>query len=255
MIYRFLLVALLIVGATSCKNEKAETGSVKSPSDQPEIKISPIEHATFVMEWDGTTFYVDPTGGGMTYKDFPLADYVLVTDIHGDHMDVPTLKYVVAEEAELIAPSDVLKKVGNSVTRSIEINNGESIDKGDFTITAIPMYNLTEDRLKFHTKGRGNGYVIEKDGYRVYISGDTEDIPEMRNLKNIDIAFLCMNLPYTMDISQAVDAVNDFQPKKVIPYHYRGTDGFQDVEAFKAKVEDQDYNTEVELMKWYPNKD
>ncbi|MGB5983093.1 MAG: MBL fold metallo-hydrolase [Nonlabens sp.] len=227
----------------------------KTENEQPEMKITPIEHATFVMEWDGTTFYIDPTGGGEAFEDFPKADYVLVTDIHGDHMDPPTLKNVVVEKAELIAPAAVLEKLDGAITSSHELNNGKSIEIGGFTITAIPMYNLTEGRLKYHPKGRGNGYVIEKDGYRVYISGDTEDIPEMRDLKNIDVAFLCMNLPYTMDVSQAVDAVNEFQPKKVYPYHYRGTDGFQDVGAFKTKVENQDYGTQVELSHWYPDRE
>lgn len=132
------------------------------------------------------------------------------------------------------------------------MNNGEEATKNGLKITAIPMYNITEGRLDKHVKGRGNGYVLEKDGYRVYISGDTEGIPEMRNLENIDKAFVCMNLPYTMDVEQAADAVVEFAPKEVIPYHYRGTNGLSDVEKFKTIVNETNPEIKVTLMEWYP---
>jgi L-ascorbate metabolism protein UlaG (beta-lactamase superfamily) len=113
------------------------------------------------------------------------------------------------------------------------------------------MYNLTPEKLQFHPKGRGNGYLIEKENFRVYIAGDTEDIVEMRNLKNIDIAFLPMNLPWTMDIKQAVSAVLEFKPKKVYPYHYRGEKGFSDINKFKELVEKENKDIEVILVNWY----
>jgi L-ascorbate metabolism protein UlaG (beta-lactamase superfamily) len=113
-------------------------------------------------------------------------------------------------------------------------------------IEAVPMYNLTAARLRFHNKGRGNGYVMTFGGKRVYVSGDTEDIPEMRALKNIDAAFVCMNLPYTMAPEQAADAVREFKPKVVYPYHYRGSDTAQ----FKKLVGGA---SEVRLRDWYKN--
>ena len=113
------------------------------------------------------------------------------------------------------------------------------------------MYNLREEALKFHTKGRGNGYVLAINNERIYISGDTEDIPEMRNLKNIDKAFVCMNLPYTMTVKSAASAVLDFKPKTVFPYHYRGTDGLSDVNLFKTIVNDSIKSIKVELLNWY----
>ena len=119
---------------------------------------------------------------------------------------------------------------------------------GGINIEAMPMYNLPEAADAFHTKGRGNGYVLTIGGKRVYISGDTEDIPEMRALKNIDIAFVCMNLPYTMDVNQAALGVVAFKPKVVYPYHYRG----QDVNIFKKLVNEADKNIEVKLVNWYP---
>ena len=114
------------------------------------------------------------------------------------------------------------------------------------------MYNLGAEAQKFHPQGRGNGYLLEADGKRIYISGDTEDIPEMRALKDIDLAFICMNLPYTMTVDQAVDAVLEFKPKKVYPYHYRGSEGFSDVDRFKKEVEDKNPNIQVEVLNWYP---
>ena len=113
------------------------------------------------------------------------------------------------------------------------------------------MYNLPESPSSMHTKGRGNGYLIEAGNKRIYISGDTEDIPEMRNLKNIDVAFVCMNLPYTMDIKQAAGAVLAFKPKIVYPYHYRGKDGLSDVQEFKRMVISANKMIDVRLLKWY----
>jgi len=114
------------------------------------------------------------------------------------------------------------------------------------------MYNLREEALKFHTKGRGNGYVLTINKERIYFSGDTEDIPEMRNLKNIDKAFVCMNLPYTMTVENAADAVLEFKPKEVYPYHYRGTGGLSDVEKFKQIVAEKNKAIKVVQLDWYP---
>jgi L-ascorbate metabolism protein UlaG (beta-lactamase superfamily) len=116
------------------------------------------------------------------------------------------------------------------------------------------MYNLPESPTSKHTKGRGNGYILNIGGKLIYISGDTQGIPEMRSLKNIDIAFICMNLPYTMDIKEAADAVLEFKPIIVYPYHYRGKDGLSDVNAFKSLVEAGNKNIEVRLRNWYPAK-
>jgi L-ascorbate metabolism protein UlaG (beta-lactamase superfamily) len=112
---------------------------------------------------------------------------------------------------------------------------------------AVPMYNLPNDGAR-HTKGWGNGYVVTMGEKRIYISGDTEDIPEMRQLENIDIAFVCMNLPYTMDIYQAASGVLDFEPKVIYPYHHRG----QDIERFKEVVDWEGKDIDVRLKNWYP---
>jgi L-ascorbate metabolism protein UlaG (beta-lactamase superfamily) len=132
-------------------------------------------------------------------------------------------------------------------------NNEQTLQSG-ISILAIPMYNLPESSTAMHTKGRGNGYVLTIGGKRIYISGDTQGIPEMRSLKNIDIAFICMNLPYTMDIKEAADAVLAFQPRIVYPYHYRGKDGLSDVNGFKSLVQAGNKNIDVRLRNWYPGK-
>ena len=132
------------------------------------------------------------------------------------------------------------------------MNNGEKLEKSGFQIEAIAAYNIPESDKAFHTKGRGNGYVLEKGGTRIYISGDSSGTPEMRNLKNIDIAFVCMNLPYTMGVEEAAGAVLAFKPKQVYPYHYRTPDGFSDVAKFKALVNASNPNIEVVQLDWYP---
>ena len=131
------------------------------------------------------------------------------------------------------------------------LNNGKSTFQSGIAITAVAMYNLPETEDSKHSKGRGNGYLLEFGGKRVYISGDTEDIAEMRSLKNIDVAFVCMNLPYTMDINQAASAVLEFKPKIVYPYHYRGKDGLSDTDTFKKLVKEGDAALEVRLRNWY----
>ena len=128
--------------------------------------------------------------------------------------------------------------------KATAIGNGETTTVGEIGIEAVPAYNTTEERLKYHPKGRDNGYVLTIDGKRIYIAGDTEDIPEMRALKDIYVAFVPMNLPYTMDTDQAASAVSEFKPVYAYPYHYKGSDP----QAFAAKVSD---GTEVVMGPWY----
>lgn len=218
-------------------------------SDKGDITVIPLQHATFVLKWSGKTVFVDPTGGADAFKEHGKADLILVTDIHGDHHDQKTLSAVRSKESMVVVPAAVAEKMGAEKEGVKILANGEKASCGEIGIEAIPMYNLTEERKKNHTKGRGNGYVLTMGGKRIYISGDTEDIPEMRGLKDIDAAFVCMNLPYTMDVEHAADAVLAFKPKIVYPYHYRGKE-MSDVEKFKSLVA-KDKGIEVRLLKWY----
>jgi L-ascorbate metabolism protein UlaG (beta-lactamase superfamily) len=217
------------------------------PTERGDLIVHPIAHATFAMAWDGKTIYVDPVGGAESFADLPSPDLILITDIHGDHLDAPTLEAVVAEDTVIVAPAAVIEQLPaglGSVARPLA--NGERLSLLDLDVDAVPMYNLTEDRLQYHDKGRGNGYVLTAGGTRFYISGDTEDIPEMRALENIDVAFVCFNLPYTMTEEQAASAVLEFAPGIVYPYHYRGSD----VELFTTLV-NEGGGTEVRIGGWY----
>jgi L-ascorbate metabolism protein UlaG (beta-lactamase superfamily) len=225
--------------------------SDKLATDKGDLVIQPVEHATFLMQWGGKTVYVDPVGGADRFKDFPKPDLILITDIHGDHLNADTVKAVRTPATMVVAPQACADKFAEADRAGVTVlANGASTKCGDIAIEAVPMYNLTEARKNFHTKGRGNGYVVTVGGKRIYISGDTEDIPEMRALKGIDAAFVCMNLPYTMEVDKAADAVLAFKPKVVYPYHYRGKEGMSDLEKFKSLVA-KDKGIEARLLRWY----
>ena len=205
------------------------------------------------MEVDGKTIFTDPYGGKAKFDGLADPDLILITDIHGDHLNSNTLKELNTSNTTFIVPQAVKDQMGEIDNKEIiVVGNGETKSWSGITIKAIPMYNLPETDDSRHPKGRGNGYVIGIGGVNFYVSGDTEDIPEMRSIKDIDYAFVCMNLPYTMDINQAADAVLEFKPKVVYPFHFRGGGGkFADVEAFKKLVNDGNPNIEVRLRDWY----
>jgi L-ascorbate metabolism protein UlaG (beta-lactamase superfamily) len=196
---------------------------------------------------------VDPSVGPEAYAGLNPPDLVLITDIHGDHCDPKTLAGLNTAKATFVVPQAVADKLTETAkARVVVLPNGDKTEQGGVTITAVPMYNLPETPDSRHPKGRGNGYVLDLGGKHVYLSGDTEDIPEMRSLKSIDVAFVCMNLPYTMDVDQAAAGVLAFKPKIVYPYHYRGQNGLSDVEAFRKAVDAGKGNVEVRLRNWYP---
>jgi L-ascorbate metabolism protein UlaG (beta-lactamase superfamily) len=223
------------------------------PTARGDLVVVPIEHASVVLLWDGRAIYADPVGGAGPYRDLPPADVVVITHTHGDHMDANTLRAVVTERTSLVIPSAVAGSLASSgvldTAQETILANGETVEIGsDITVEAVAMYNLTPDRLRYHAKGQGNSYVIDLAGTRVYVSGDTEDIPEMRALENISLAFICMNLQFTMTPDQAASAVLDFRPRVVYPYHYRG----QSTERFRSLVEEESSEIEVRLRNWYP---
>lgn len=217
-------------------------------------EITPISHATFVLDWGDIVIYNDPVGSGEAFTGFSSPDLILVSDIHGDHLNIETLEAIISNDSVIIAPQAVADNFTEKLLeKTVVVANGEKVNQKDISIEAIPMYNLPESSDNRHIKGRGNGYILEKEGVRVYIAGDTAGISEMRNLKNIDIAFVPMNLPYTMDIEEAASAVFEFKPVKVYPYHYRGQDGLSDVGKFKEIVNTANDDIEVVLLDWYPD--
>ena len=219
-----------------------------------EVEVIPIEHASTLLIHGNTTIYIDPVGEAEWYANYPTPDLVLITDIHWDHFNPKTLVALIQEGTSIIAPQAVADKMTPALLAKTSIlTNGAVMNSNGMSIEAIPMNNLREEALDFHTKGRGNGYVITIDQKRIYFSGDTEDIEEMRSLKNIDMAFVCMNLPYTMTEASAADAVIAFSPKKVYPYHYRGKPNVSDVARFKNLIEKSTTKIEVIQLDWYPS--
>lgn len=213
-----------------------------------EITINPVSHASFVMTTPSMMIYNDPVGGAALYRDYPAPDLILITHEHGDHYNVDTLNALAGENTKLVTNPAVYGMLPDNLkAKATSIGNGEATTVGDISIDAIPAYNMTADRLQYHPQGRDNGYILTIGGRRIYIAGDTEDIPEMRMLEDIYIAFLPMNLPYTMDIAQASDAVSAFKPEYVYPYHYKGSD----IDAFAKMVADSGVATEVVTGPWY----
>lgn len=256
----FILFAFVFI-LEGCKNKPKKNAQEIIPAvtsnlerqKKENVEVTPIRHASMILGFYGKTIYVDPVGGTKMYEGKQAADLVLLTDIHGDHLDTLTLSGIVNSKTRILAPEAVKSMLPPSLQeKTILIKNGETKMFGGIAITAIPMYNLREEAKKFHPKGRGNGYVLSGGETKIYIAGDTEDIPEMRDLKEIDVAFIPMNLPYTMPVSAAADAVLDFKPKKVYPYHYKGKNGLSDVEKFKNIVETNSSKINVIQLDWYP---
>jgi len=219
------------------------------------LTIQPVMHASLVLKVHDVMVYVDPSGPIANFKGLSAPTLVIITDIHGDHFDIKALDSLKTSSTVLVVPQVVADKLPEADKAHVVIlKNGDNTTQSGIGIKAIPMYNLPESPTAMHTKGRGNGYVLTIGGKNIYISGDTQGIPEMRSLKGIDIAFVCMNLPYTMDIKEAADAVLAFKPKIVYPYHYRGQGGLADVAGFKSLVNAGDSKIDVRLRNWYPAK-
>ena len=241
----FFHLSFFLIHAQRPAPDKIETSS--GP-----LTMQPINHGSLVLTWDNNTIYIDPYPNAKAFEGISPPDLILITDIHGDHLNAETLNAIETSKAKLIVPQAVAEQLPDKLKgKATVLANGKKIKEAGLTISAIPMYNLPEAPDSRHTKGRGNGYVLNLGGKTVYISGDTEDIPEMRALKNIDVAFVCMNLPYTMDIEQASSAVLEFKPKIVYPYHYRGQGGLNDVEGFKKLVNAVNPSIDVRLRNWY----
>ena len=219
-----------------------ETETFQTPGGRT-VTVTLIKHGTLALCFDGHWIHVDPVSGLGKPTDyaaeFPKADLILVTHEHGDHLDPEALKALSGEGTRLFLNGTSAGKLAGveGIPAPEVLANGDSrivplgppriessVQPGDVIVEAVPAYNTTPGREKFHPKGNGNGYVLTLDGFRVYIAGDTEDIPEMAALKDIDLAFLPVNQPYTMTPDQCVRAAQAFSPKVLIPYHFGETD-------------------------------
>lgn len=232
LVLAFTLVAATAFGAAS-ENFSTSAGT---------LQLTPIQHASLMIQAGGKVLYVDPAQG--KYDGLPQADYILLTDIHGDHLAPAILNKLKKADTIIVAPQAVAAQVSGAKV----LSNGDKTNVGPFAVEAIPMYNLTRGPSAgqlYHDKGRGNGYIITYGAKRFYFSGDTEVTPEMKALKNIDVAFVCMNLPYTMTPQEAAQGVRAFHPAIVYPYHYMGSD----LNAFAKALDGS--GIEVRIRNWY----
>ncbi|MGA2449199.1 MAG: MBL fold metallo-hydrolase [Polyangiaceae bacterium] len=193
--------------------------SDRFPTSRGEVALTPIHHASLLLEFAGKAIYLDPTKDG-SVEGLPKADWIFVTDVHPDHLDEAGIARVSKEGTVFVGPPAVgaLRKL------DVVLANGQSKDFGVFSVEAVAAYNLVRGPAPgqlYHTKGRGNGYVLTFGETRIYDSGDTECTSEMRALSHIDVAFVCMNLPYTMTPAEATECANAFKPKVLFPFHYR----------------------------------
>lgn len=228
-------MGLILAGNVAASSFKTDTFRTKSGG---ELVITFIKHSSLILNYNGKIIHVDPISQHADYSLLPKADIILLTHEHGDHLDKVALQAVEKDGTLLItnqASRDILGK-------GIVMKNGDKSEPTDYLkLEAVPAYNYTEGRTQFHPRHRDNGFVLTFDDLRVYIAGDTEDIPELKELKDIDVAFLPVNQPYTMTVDQAVNAAKMFSPKILYPYHCGNTP----VEQIADKLAGS--NTEVRL--------
>ena len=198
-----------------------ETDTIKTA--QGDLVITFLGHATLMVTFGGKTVHVDPVSAEADYTRLPAADLILISHDHHDHLDLEAVKLIRKPGTKIVGNPDA----GRQIPEAIVLKNGESQTVDGFKIEAVPAYNIRHEMspgVPFHPRGIGNGYVVTFGDKRVYFAGDTENVPEMKQLLDIDIAFLPMNLPYTMTPEMTADAALMFRPKILYPYHYGETD-------------------------------
>jgi len=206
-----------------------------------EVTITFIKHGSLMLTFEGLHIQVDPVTMFADYTTLPKADLILVTHEHGDHLDAKAIDALTNKETRLILNPSSSKIIGRGDT----IINGQSLQlTDDIHLEAVPAYNITPGREKYHPRHRDNGYILTIDGLRIYIAGDTEDIHEMKELNEIDIAFLPVNQPYTMTVAQAVNAAMMFSPKVLYPYHFGDTN----VTLIKEQLKESSIDVRIRKM-------
>lgn len=226
---KILTVLFAVLGMTTayCQNIHKQTYEVDEfqTKSGKSVKFHALMHASIRIEYDGKEIEIDPVqklrDRTVDYSLMPKADYIIVTHEHGDHFDRGAIKELTGENTLLVTN----KRCGDMLGYGTVMANGDSLRiADDITLVAVPAYNTTEANKKYHPKGRDNGFIITIDGLRIYVAGDTEDIPEMSAIKGIDVAFLPCNQPYTMTTAQLENAAKMVKPKVLFPYHYGSTD-------------------------------
>ena len=229
------LVLSLLIMAIPLASMAGELSKDIFSTSRGDLAITFVGHGTLMMEWGGLVIHIDPVMREADYAKMPKADLVLVTHHHGDHLDVTALEFVMKDESHAIMTEKCIEQLEN-FRGAIIMKNGDRQTLKGIGIEAVPAYNIEHKRPggdPFHPKGEGNAYVLEFGDTRVLIGGDTENIPEIKALEDIDIAFLPMNLPYTMTPEMVADAARAFRPKILYPYHFGRTDPEKLVELLR----------------------
>jgi len=229
MLLRLVLLALF--GLNLCPGTGSIAGAAEPasfpvdviPTSAGDLEITFIGHGTLIFRFGGRVIHIDPYSAIADYAALPKADLILLTHHHPDHLDPKALTPIRTDATVIIGTASCAEALPGIIV----LKNGDTHAAAGFTVEAVPAYNLLHKRENgqpFHPKGEGNGYILTFGSTRVYVAGDTENTPEMKALRNIDVAFLPMNLPYTMTPEMVADAVRAFAPKVLYPYHYGDTD-------------------------------
>jgi L-ascorbate metabolism protein UlaG (beta-lactamase superfamily) len=236
MVELILVACCLAAGLAAVADTRAKHGKDVIRTSRGDLEITFLGHGSLMMAFGGKTIHIDPYGEVADYGSLPKADLALITHDHYDHLDPEACRAVITSGTTVVAA----KVCESQLAGAVLLANGESRTVLGVPIEAVPAYNILHKRPDgnpFHPKGVGNGYIVIFGDKRVYIAGDTEDIPEMKALKAIDVAFLPMNLPYTMTPEQVADAARAFRPKVLYPYHYGDTNASRLVELLKGDTD------------------
>ena len=220
----FLTFFVLSFTFSASAQESFEEDIIKTSSG--DLKITFIGHGTLMFTFNGKVIHVDPVSREADYSKLPKADLILITHEHGDHLDPSAVSAIRTDKTVLVYTESCTQQLKEVPGGNI-MKNGDSLTLVGLPLKAVPAYNILQKREggnPFHPKGVGNGYIITFGDKNIYVAGDTENTPEMKQLKNIDIAFLPMNLPYTMTPEMVADAARAFKPGILYPYHYGNTD-------------------------------
>ena len=234
----FFVLGVLSSGIVSAATFDADTFQTQKKEN---VVITFIKHGSLMLTYNKQVIQIDPVTRYADYSTFPKADAILITHEHGDHLDSKAIDALTKKETLLIVNEASSQKLGKGTVMK---NGDKKTILDQITIEAVPAYNNTPGRENSHPRYSGNGYVLTMDGLRIYIAGDTEDIPEMKALKNIDIAFLPVNQPYTMTVPQAAKAAKMFSPKVLFPYHYANTA----IEELKAELKGTSIDVRIRKM-------
>jgi L-ascorbate metabolism protein UlaG (beta-lactamase superfamily) len=251
---RFFAIAAILTAATETAMGQSRDDTI--PTADGAVEIHAIHHASMMLTVKGKHILVDPapfkgpSNDMAEFKALPAADAILYTHTHYDHYDRDILDAVLTPQTEIVAPQEVADVIPAALRPRVHVMaNGDKGTIAGFPLEAMPMHNTTPERMGFHPTGKGNGYILTIGGKRIYIAGDTEEAPELKHLANIDVAFVPVNLPYTMSVDAAAQWIKDFKPRVVYPYHFRNADGSpSNMAALKAAVGPA---SDVRILKWY----